>query len=152
MTGVAFFDTNVLAYLFDADAPKKKTRAQEIFDKEARAGRALVSTQVLQEFYVTVTRKLAQPLDEDAAEKAVRHLAVLPAVVEVSTGIVLSAVARSRTDRISFWDALIIEAALAGGAERLYSEDLQHGRTMNGMRIENPFLPQPSPARSSDEA
>ena len=134
----SFFDTNVLVYLFDQDSPEKKTAVQKIFEKDASAGAILLSTQVLQEFYVTVTRKLGQPLKPGTGMDVIRKFAVLPVVV-VDTSLVLSAVQRSQKDSISFRDALIIDAALKGGAQRLWSEDLQHGRTINGMRIENPF-------------
>ena len=138
MTGVVFLDTNVLVYLFDADAPSKQKRAREILDKQVRDGQALLSTQVLQEFYVTVTRKLASPLDEQTAEQAVQDLALLP-IVQLDSALILAAIARSREDRISFWNALIIQAALSGGAQRLYSEDMQDGRMIEELRIENPF-------------
>lgn len=134
----SFFDTNVLVYLFDADAPDKQARAREILKQETAEGRALVSTQVLQEFYVTVTRKLAVPLEPDIASRAVRDLAALP-LVQVDSLLILSAIRRSQRDQLSFWDALIVEAALSGGAVQLYTEDLQHHRIIEGMRIENPF-------------
>ncbi len=133
-----FFDTNVLVYLYDADAPEKQARAREVFESEATAGRALLSTQVLQEFYVTVTRKLAVPLSPETAEHIVHHLTALP-IVQVDAQMVLSAIGRSRQRSFSFWDALIVEAALAGGAQCLMSEDLQDGQVIEGLGIENPF-------------
>lgn len=138
MSGIAFFDTNVLVYLFDSGSRTKQKRAREFLEREIKAGHAILSTQILQEFYVAVTRKLADPLDDETAERAVRDLAALP-VVSVDTPMIFGAIARSRRERISFWDSLIIEAALASGATRLYSEDLQHGRAIDGLRIENPF-------------
>ena len=102
-------------------------------------GETLLSTQVLQEFYVAVTCKLAVPLDEIVAERALCDLALLP-VISVSPSMILSAVGRSRRDRLSFWDALMIESALCGHADRVYTEDLQHGRVFDGVQIENPFL------------
>ena len=138
MSGISFFDTNVLVYLFDSGSLTKQKRARELLECEIKAGHAILSTQILQEFYVAVTRKLADPLDDETAERAVRDLAALP-VVSVDTPMIFGAIARSRRERISFWDSLIIEAALAGGATRLYSEDLQHGRAIDGLRIENPF-------------
>ena len=134
-----FFDTNILVYLYDADAGEKKERARERFETEARAGRALLSTQVLQEFYVAVTRKLAEPLDSGTAEKIVRHLSILP-LIPIDTERIIAAIARSRRIQFSFWDALIVEAALAGGAQRLLSEDFQHGQRIDGLIIENPFV------------
>lgn len=135
----SFFDTNVLVYLFDNGEPEKKAGAQELFEREIEAGRAALSTQVLQEFYVSVTRKLASPLSPEVAEERVRDLSRLP-LVRVDASLVLAAIGRSRRMVLSFWDALILEAALAGGADRLLTEDLQHGQVIEGLRIENPFL------------
>lgn len=139
MSDRAFLDTNVLVYLFDRSAPSKKARAQQILETDGVLGRLVISTQVLQEFYVSVTRKLAKPLPEEEAEAAVRRFTLLP-VVQLDTEMVLSAVTRSRSHKLSLWDALILEAAVAGGCKRLLSEDLQHGRELAGLRIENPFL------------
>jgi predicted nucleic acid-binding protein len=134
----SFVDSNVLVYLFDQGTPRKKTAAQRLLQTEAAAGTILLSTQVLQEFYVTVTRKLSQPLKPDTALEVVNQFAALPLIV-IDSPLILSAIRRSQQDSISFWDSLIIDAALKGGAERLWSEDLQHGRVVSGMRIENPF-------------
>lgn len=134
-----FFDTNVLVYLFDNREPRKKLRAQSVFAEESEGGRAVVSTQVLQEFYWAVTRKLASPLPEEVAGERVRDFARLP-LVRVHEAIILAAIERSREMSFSFWDALIIEAALTGGADRLLTEDLQHGQKIEGLRVENPFL------------
>ena len=133
-----FLDTNVVVYLFDGDAEGKRKRAREILESEGPAGRLALSTQVLQEFYVTVTRKLAKPLDPAAASEAVEDLMSLP-TVQVDQPLILAAIARSRSDTISFWDALIIQAALGAGCKHLYSEDLQDRRVIDGMTIENPF-------------
>jgi len=135
----SFVDSNVVVYLFDQDSPKKKAAAQRILQTEASVGNILLSTQVLQEFYVTVTRKLAKPLKPETALEAVTRFSAFPLVI-VDMPLILSAIRRSQTDSISFWDSLVIDAALKGGAQRLWSEDLQHGRMVNGMRIENPFL------------
>lgn len=134
-----FFDTNILVYLYDADAAEKKDRARDLFETEATAGHIVLSTQVLQEFYVVVTRKLAVPLDPEAAEDVVRNLSILP-IVHIDAERILAAIGWSRQLQFSFWDALIIEAALTGGADRLLSEDLQHGQVIDGLRIENPFI------------
>jgi predicted nucleic acid-binding protein len=131
----SFLDTNVLLYLFDNSVPERKARAQEVFSEEVEAGRAFLSTQVLQEFYVNVTRKLASPLPEEMA----RDLARLP-LLRVDESMILSAIKRHRSMSFSFWDALILEAALEGGADRLLTEDLQHGQKIEGLRVENPFL------------
>ncbi len=134
-----FFDTNVLLYLFDDSVPEKKAQAQEVFSEEVEAGRAVLSTQVLQEFYVSVTRKLAEPLPSAVAEAQVRDFARLP-LVRVDEVMILSAIERHRSMSFSFWDALILEAALRGGADRLLTEDMQHGQKIEGLLVENPFL------------
>lgn len=136
---LVFFDTNILVYLFDQDAPDKRDRAKLLFQQEVEAGRFVASTQVLQEFYVAATRKLAVPLPVADAEEAVRALADL-SIVPVDSSMTLSAIDRSRSMQVSFWDALIIEAALSVGATCLLTEDLQHGRQIDGLRITNPFL------------
>lgn len=133
-----FFDTNVLVYLFDADDEVKKELASARFEAEASAGRVLLSTQVLQEFYVSVTRKLSVPLAPETAESVVHDLTLLP-IVAIDTERIMGAIQRSRMLGLSFRDALIVEAALAGGAGCLLSEDMQHGQVIEGLRIENPF-------------
>ena len=134
----AFFDTNILVYLFDAGAPAKQRRAREILTQHTLAGETLVSTQSMQEFYVVVTRKLATPLDPDAAYQAVRELAVMPSV-RVDIPLILSAIQLSRSKRLSFWDGLIVQSALEGGASILYSEDMQDGQVFETLRIKNPL-------------
>jgi predicted nucleic acid-binding protein len=135
----SFFDTNVLLYLFDNSVPEKKARAQEVFSTEAEAGRAVLSTQVLQEFYVNATRKLAEPLPVEIAEAQVRDFARLP-LVRVDEAMILAAIERHRSMSFSFWDALVVEAAIKAGSGRLLTEDLQHGQQIEGLMVENPFL------------
>jgi predicted nucleic acid-binding protein len=133
-----FFDTNVLVYLFDASAPRKKARAQELLKQAVGEGLALLSTQVLQEFFVAVTRKLLAPLTHEQAERAVRDLAKLP-TAQIDTAMILKAIETMRRYRLSFWDSLIIQSALHGGATILYTEDLQHGQVIETLAVENPF-------------
>lgn len=136
---LTFFDTNLLVYLFDRAQPAKREQARRRFIAEVEAGRFVTSTQVLQEFYVVVTRKLAVALRPEEAEDALRSLAELH-IAPVDVALILQAAVRSRDMRVSFWDALIIETALAVGADCLLSEDLQHDRQLDGLRIQNPFL------------
>ena len=134
----SFFDTNVLVYLFDERDPNKKVRAQQVFEQESERGRAVLSTQVLQEFYWAVTRKLASPLLEEVAEERVRDFSRLP-LVQVDVSMILAAITRSRSQSFSFWDALIVESALRAGARRLLTEDLQHDQRIGNLTVENPF-------------
>lgn len=121
-----FFDTNILVYLFDGGSPSKQARARDVLEQHTRAGETLLSTQVLQEFYVAVTRKLASPLPFDVALEALRELAILP-VVRVDTPLILSAAKFARDRQLSFWDALFVQAAIEGGATRLYSRTCNTG-------------------------
>ena len=134
----AFFDTNLLVYLFDSASPEKQAKARDVFSERATRDEVLLSTQVLQEFYVTVTRRLAAPLSADQAERLVRDFAAFP-VVSTDAPLVVAAVALSRRHRLSLWDAMIVVAARAGGATELLTEDLQHGQVLEGVRIDNPF-------------
>lgn len=144
----SFFDTNILVYLFDEDAPAKKAKAQLLLKEEVEAGRATLSPQVLQEFYVVVTRKLAKPLSLDSAEQAVLNLAALN-TIQVDSALVLAAIARNRQEGFSFRDSLIIETALACGTKRLFTEDLQNGQIIQEMLIENPFMALPVEEKSN---
>ena len=137
-SGRVFLDTNVLVYLFDRGAPAKQARAQKLIDELGSSSLAVVSTQVLQEFYVSVTRKLASPLPEEAAEAAVRALATLHVVV-VDPPLVLQGITVSRRHRISFWDGLVVAAASVAGCGTLLSEDLAHGSALSGVSVKNPF-------------
>ncbi len=139
MSARKFMDTNVLVYRFDQDEAAKRDRARQILDEEGSAGRLVLSTQVLQEFYVSVTRKLSRPLPESEALEAVRHLSAFP-VVQVDPDLITDAIVLSRDHRISFWDALILRAAERGGCVEVLTEDLQHGWKILGLEVVNPFV------------
>ena len=138
MTDRTFFDTNVLVYLWDHDQPAKQATAERLVTQEVNSGLAVVSTQVLQEFYATVTRKLKPPLPDAEALANTESFATLP-VVQVDPVLILKAIRLSQLHRISMWDALIVEAALAADCRRLLTEDLQNGRRFGELLIENPF-------------
>lgn len=138
MTEKVFADTNLLVYLFDADAPAKQQRAREIVGTHWAAGTLVLSTQVLQEFYVSVLHKLSRPLPQQEAEGATREFA-LHDVVAIDVPMVLRAIGTATRHRLALWDALIVEAAHARGCRVLLSEDLQHGREFGALRVENPF-------------
>ena len=131
-----FVDTNVLVYLFDSDSPHKQALAQELLDAEA--DNVVLSTQVLGEFYVTVTRKLANPLGPATARQAMDELCAFQ-VQPLRTELVRAAARRSESSKLSYWDALIVETAIDAGATVLLTEDLQHGQVFDHLRIVNPF-------------
>ena len=138
MSDRVFLDTNVLVYAYDGDAGPKQERAQSILAAAGGSGRYAISSQVLQEFYVTVTRKLERPVSPADAAQAVAALTKLP-VVLLDAGSVLAAIQRSQARQVSLWDALIVQAAVEGGCARVLTEDLQHGQLIDGLQIENPF-------------
>ena len=133
-----FVDTNVLVYRFDHDEPAKRDRARQILDEEGGAGRLVLSTQVLQEFFVSTTRKLARPLSVNDALEAVRHLAVFP-VVLIDPALIIDAITLSRDHQISLWDALILQAAARERCVQVLTEDLQDGWEILGLEVVNPF-------------
>lgn len=133
----AFFDTNVIVYFIDEDEPEKREIARSLIEEHLVGGDGMISVQVLREFY-SATRKLRRPLSDEQAEDMVRYFSTFRTLPE-DAGMILGAVRRSRELELSFWDALIVEAALKGGADRLLTEDLQDGRVIEGMKIENPF-------------
>ncbi len=133
-----FFDTNILVYVFDNDSPEKQAIARERLRSAVVDGSLVLSTQVLQEFHVAVTRKLENPVTPEVSEEILQNLSRLP-ILSVDPPLVLAAARLSRVHTISFWDALIVESAIAAGAATLLTEDLQAGRVFGQLRVENPF-------------
>jgi len=131
-----FVDTNVLVYADDLDAGDKRGVAQALLQELIAGSRAVVSTQVIQEFFVAATRKLGVPAD--IARRKVELLLRLD-VVLVRPELILSAIDLSRLRSLSFWDALVVRSAASAGCGRLVTEDLSHGQVIDGVRIENPF-------------
>ena len=136
MKKLTFFDTNIFIYSDDVSAPVKQARAIQLITDYRRANLLVVSMQVLQEYCAAVTRKLR--VDPETAQQKVQILAHAPVVRFVESD-VIAAIELHRLNRVSFWDAMIIHAARLSGAELLYSEDLQHGAMLGGVRIVNPF-------------
>lgn len=132
---IRFLDTDVLVYLFDDDEPTKQAIAERILRDDSGIR---LSTQVLAEFYVTVTRKLGRPMSPQQGLAAVRHLKTFPVAV-ITQDLVTRGISRSIDSQISFWDGLIVETALAEKAHLLISEDLRDGWTIGSMRVWNPF-------------
>lgn len=131
-----FVDTNVWVYAVDGDAGAKRDAAASALDPSRTE--LVVSSQVLSEFYVTVTRKLRRPMAEDAAARLVDQMRRLP-VVAIDDHHVAAAIAGRWSWGLSYWDALIVAAAERAGCERLLSEDLSDGATYGSVRVENPF-------------
>jgi predicted nucleic acid-binding protein len=139
MNSLAFFDTNVLVYTDDASSPEKQAKATFLFTEHLRQGSAVVSLQVLQEYFVAITRKLGVN-----AELAQRKVEVISGtnVVRFQEADVIASIELHRLTHLSFWDTMILHAARTAGAQVLYSEDFQHGAVMAGVKVVNPFLAQ----------
>jgi predicted nucleic acid-binding protein len=133
-----FLDTNILVYAFDAGDERKHKIASALIAQGFQEVSAVISTQVLKEFFVTVTQKTARKMSVKDAEQAVRNFA-LWRVIETSVPLVLDAIGIHHKQRISFWDAMIVAAAHAGGCRTLLSEDLHHNSVVGNVRILNLF-------------
>jgi len=136
MSARSFLDTNVLVYTDDADSPDKQRQAIDLCADCRARRRGVVSTQVLQEYFVTATRKLG--VDVAIARRKTQLFGGLDVVLP-SVDDVVAAIDLHRLHQLSFWDALIVRAALVSRCTRLYSEDLQHGWTIEGLEVVNPF-------------
>ena len=133
-----FLDTNIVIYAYDASAGLKHEIARQIMTELWTSGNGILSTQVLQEFYVNVTRKIPKPLDLDLAGQIVADLLKWDVVVNGGDSI-LDAIDIQKRHNFSFWDAMIISSAVTGGAATLLSEDLTDGQIIGGVAIRNPF-------------
>lgn len=139
MTAPVFVDTNVLVYAHDRSSPSKQQQAQQVVRACWTAQNGCLSLQVLQEFYVTVTRKIQPPLPLPLARELV-GLYSRWRVAVIGPKELLEACEVQERHSLSFWDALIFCSARMIGAEQLYSEDFQHGQELLGIRICNPFV------------
>ena len=133
-----FVDTNVLVYVFDDAEAQKQARARACLEHEQDAHELVVSTQVLQELYVALTKGSAPITTPEVAEQAVRAAAGYT-VLQVDAGLVLNAIAATRKHQHSFWDALVLQTAAAGRCDVVLSEDLNDGQVVDGVRVRNPF-------------
>ncbi len=136
MPGRSFLDSNVLLYTDDHSSPAKQRTALDLVAACRKGRDGVVSLQVLQEYFATATRKLG--VDAAVARRKVELFAQLT-LVATDLDDVLAAIDLHRLHHFSFWDALVIRSALRAGCSRLYSEDLQAGRRLDGLQIVNPF-------------
>lgn len=137
MTSKTFVDTNVLIYAHDVDAGAKHKIAKAVLGQLWSERTGALSMQVLQEFYVKVTRKIASPLSKESARLVVKTYTIW--CIETTPTEIAAAFRVEDESRIGFWDALIVAAAAKSGATRLLSEDLSAGQRISGVLIENPF-------------
>jgi predicted nucleic acid-binding protein len=136
MSARIFVDTNILIYAHDVDAGAKHQVAKNVLRELWSQRSGVLSMQVLQEFYVNVTRKIASPLSKDVARLVVNSYSVW--CIETTPAEISTAFRIEDESRIGFWDALIVAAAVKCGALRILSEDLNAGQVIAGIPIENP--------------
>ena len=136
MPGRVFLDTNIFVYAQDTRSPGKQRKSREAIATLVGSGDGVISTQVMQEFYVTVTRKLGVP---PLVVKGVLKTFALFEIVQVSPPLIQEAVDCSILNQLSFWDSLILAAAPSAGCSTVYSEELNPGQTILGVKVQNPL-------------
>ena len=139
MTDKVFLDTNVLVYAHDLDAGNKHDKAAEIVSQLWESRNGVLSTQVLQEFYITLTRKVSSTLSKLEARKLVQKYSHWYLVLN-DPSIIIQASEIEESNNISFWDALIVSAAYSQNVPTILTEDLNHGQIIEGIFIRNPFI------------
>jgi predicted nucleic acid-binding protein len=137
MSGKVFLDSNILLYAQDAASPDKRRRSRDVIAHLADSGKGVISTQVMQEFFVAATRKFGVP---PLAAKAILKTFSVFEIVNVAPALVHEAIDCSILNAISFWDALILAAAASAGSNTLYTEDLNHGQVIMGVKVQNPLI------------
>jgi len=139
MSDKIFVDTNILVYAHDLDAGEKHRIARDFIVELWETQSGVLSTQVLQEYFVSITRKVVRPLNIAQARRSVGNYCQWNVVVN-DTRIILQASEIQEAHRISFWDALIVSAAFSANAATILTEDLNHGQHIEGIYIRNPFV------------
>jgi len=134
-----FVDTNILVYAHDLDAENKHKIAKETIFKLWESKLGVLSTQVFQEFYVTLTKKIPNPIDKVIVRRLIKRYFSWEVVIN-NPEIIIQASEIEENYKISFWDALIVSAAFSQNAATILTEDLNHGQYIEGIKIKNPFL------------
>ena len=131
-------DTNVLVYAYDRRDISKRSQAQELLTTGIEDETAVISVQVLGEFFTVVTQRIQNPLSTEEAQEVVNLISVLP-VMELDLALVRRAISTHLRYQISYWDALIVAAAESAGCAQIFSEDLNPGQSYHGIVVVNPF-------------
>ena len=135
-----FIDTNIVAYCFDDRQPEKKARSQELISDALKTGNGLISWQVLQEFLNVATRKFLVPLKPEDAKTYLQKVLHPLCQIYPDLEIYQTALDIQENNNYSFYDSLIIAAAMRGECDLLYSEDMQNGQRFGALKIANPFV------------
>lgn len=137
--GKVFVDMNIIIYACTVSSEERHKIAVKIIEDLWQFGLGVISTQVLQEFFYRITNKIRKPLDVKIAKEIVSDLLTWDVVVNDGESL-LKAIDIHKRYRYSFWDAMVIQAALKGNASLLLSEDLSDNQIIDGVRIKNPFV------------
>jgi predicted nucleic acid-binding protein len=135
-----FVDTNILVYAYDGDAGRKHDIAVELMNDLWATKNGILSTQVLCEFFVTVTKKIPNPIDINHARTIVEDYISSWPIINVTEEMIIDAIDATSNHSLSFWDALIWSTAKNSGASRVYTEDFQHRFVLDNVKFINPFL------------
>jgi len=138
MNGKTFVDTNILVYAHDTETGTRHERAREAIEELWHSGQGVVSTQVLQEFFVNVRSKTKRPPSLQDAKRIIQDYLTWEVVVNDGPAIVRAIEIEERY-QVSFWDAMILQSAETAGVDVLLSEDLSHGQQYGGVQVRNPF-------------
>ncbi len=138
MPGRSFLDTNILVYAYDVREPVKHARAQEVLKQGIEEETAVLSVQVVGEFFTVVTRRIPNPLSIEEAEEVLNLLGILP-IIDLDFRMVRHAIEIHRQHGIAYWDALIVAAAHRAECTRILTEDLNAGQSYSGVSVVNPF-------------
>ena len=140
MSGSFFLDTNIFIYLFDSSSPKKQRRAKELIREAVTTRKGVISYQVVQEFFNVALKRFSQPLTVPEAEEYLIKIFHPLLTVHSSEPIFIDALRLSQRYPLSWYDSLIVAAAIAGRCDMLFSEDLQHGQKFGSLQIIDPFI------------
>jgi len=133
-----FLDTNILVYAYDNSAGQKHNLAVQLMESCWENKNGCISIQVLQEFFVTVTRKIATPLDYQTARQIVTDLTHWRLHAPAANDL-LQAMDLQQSYQLAFWDALVVQSAVCIGCKQLLSDDLNHGQVYGNVQVINPF-------------
>ena len=140
MSGSFFLDSNIFIYSFDANAPAKAKRAVQLIRQAVDSGRGIVSYQVVQEFFNVALRRFSRPMHVEEAEQYLMTVFRPLLAVHSSPALYHEALQIAGRFQLRWYDSLIVTAALDSQCQTLYTEDLQHGQQIEGLRIINPFV------------
>ena len=139
MSGRFFLDTNIFVYTFDIKASAKATKALQLIREAVDTGKGIVSYQVVQEFFNVAFRRFTEPMTVAEAEQYLITVFRPLRAIHSSPAIYVEALRIAGKHRFAWYDSIILAAALEGNCDTLYTEDFQHGQTIEGLRIKNPF-------------